>query len=205
MLILMLGQSRVFFAMSRDKLLPPFFSHISPRFKTPYRSTLATGAVVALMAGLIPLSTLAELVNIGTLFAFMVVAAGVIILRRNQPDLERAFRAPLVPFLPIVSILASFYLTLNLPAETWERFLIWMALGFVIYFLYARHKSKLATRGQAPPGPHQAPAPFSGVCSAALSQRHGADVDQHPDHRRDRLAWAARSWRVCLSRAGALR
>ena len=101
MLILMLGQSRVFFAMSRDKLLPPFFSHVSPRFKTPYRSTLATGAVVALMAGLIPLSTLAQLVNIGTLFAFMVVAAGVIILRRNQPDLERAFRAPLVPFLPI--------------------------------------------------------------------------------------------------------
>ena len=80
----------------------------------------------------------------------MVVAAGVIILRRNQPDLERAFQAPWVPFLPIVSILASFYLTLNLPAETWERFLIWMALGFVIYFVYARHKSKLATEGQAP-------------------------------------------------------
>jgi len=144
MLILMLGQSRVFFAMSRDRLLPPFFSRVSPRFKTPYRSTLATGVVVALMAGLIPLTTLAELVNIGTLFAFMVVAAGVIVLRRTQPDLERAFRAPLVPFLPILSILASLYLALNLPVETWERFLIWMALGFVFYFAYARHKSRLA-------------------------------------------------------------
>ena len=146
MLILMLGQSRVFFAMSRDRLLPPFFSHVSPRFKTPYRSTLATGVVVALMAGLIPLSTLAQLVNIGTLFAFMVVAAGVIILRRKQPDLKRSFRAPLVPFLPIVSILASLYLTLNLPAETWERFLIWMALGFVIYFAL-RAQQEQAGRG----------------------------------------------------------
>ncbi len=103
---------------------------------------------VALLTGLIPLTTLAELVNIGTLFAFMVVAAGVIVLRRTQPDLKRAFTAPLVPALPVVSILASLYLALNLPAETWERFVIWMALGLLVYFAYARRKSRLATEGQ---------------------------------------------------------
>ncbi|MGI8845795.1 MAG: amino acid permease, partial [Thermoleophilaceae bacterium] len=144
MLILMLGQARVFFAMSRDRLLPPFFSKLSARFQTPYRSTIMTGSVVAVLTGLIPLTTLAELVNIGTLFAFMVVAAGVLVLRRTQPDLKRAFTTPLVPVLPIVSILASLYLALNLPAATWERFIIWMALGFVVYFLYARKKSRLA-------------------------------------------------------------
>jgi basic amino acid/polyamine antiporter, APA family len=144
MLILMLGQSRVFFAMSRDKLLPPFFAHVSERFQTPYRSTIMTGVVVALIAGLVPLTTLAELVNIGTLFAFMLVAAGVLVLRRTRPDLERAFKAPLVPVLPIVSVLASFYVMLNLPAATWLRFGIWMVAGLVVYFLYARNHSRLA-------------------------------------------------------------
>jgi APA family basic amino acid/polyamine antiporter len=144
MLILMLGQSRVFFAMSRDRLLPPFFAHVSERFQTPYRSTIMTGVVVALITGLIPLTTLAELVNIGTLFAFMLVAAGVLVLRRTRPDLERAFKAPFVPVLPIVSVLASFYVALNLPAATWLRFVVWMALGLVVYFLYARKHSRLA-------------------------------------------------------------
>jgi basic amino acid/polyamine antiporter, APA family len=144
MLILMLGQSRVFFAMSRDRLLPPFFAHVSERFQTPYRSTILTGTAVALLAGLVPLTTLAELVNIGTLFAFMVVAAGVIVLRRTRPDLERAFTTPWVPALPVVSVLGSLYLALNLPGETWERFIIWMALGLVVYFAYARRKSRLA-------------------------------------------------------------
>ena len=144
MLILMLGQSRVFFAMSRDRLLPPFFAHLSERFQTPYRSTIVTGVVVAVLAGVIPLSTLAELVNIGTLFAFMVVAAGVLVLRRNQPDLKREFTVPLVPVLPIVSILASLYLALNLPLETWVRFLIWMVIGFAVFFVYGRRNSRLA-------------------------------------------------------------
>jgi APA family basic amino acid/polyamine antiporter len=144
MLILMLGQSRVFFAMSRDRLLPPFFSHVSRRFRTPYRSTILTGVAVAALAGLIPLDTLAELVNIGTLFAFIVVAGSILVLRRTHPDLERAFTTPWVPVLPIVSMLASLYVALNLPAQTWERFLIWMALGFIVYFFYARSHSRLA-------------------------------------------------------------
>jgi basic amino acid/polyamine antiporter, APA family len=144
MLILMLGQARVFFAMSRDRLFPPFFSHLSERFQTPYRSTILTGIAVAALAGLVPLESLAKLVNIGTLFAFMVVAGGVLVLRRTQPDLDRSFRTPFVPALPIVSILASFYLTLNLPGETWVRFLIWMAVGLVFYFAYARRHSRLA-------------------------------------------------------------
>jgi APA family basic amino acid/polyamine antiporter len=145
MMILLIGQSRVFFAMSRDRLLPPAFSRVSPRTGTPVRVTVTIGIVVAVIAAFVPLSTLAELVNIGTLFAFVLVAIGVLILRRTRPDLPRAFRTPFVPVLPIVSVLASFYLMLNLPGETWARFLIWMVIGFVIYFLYSRSHSRLAT------------------------------------------------------------
>src|SRR3954468_15213724 len=115
MMILMLGQSRVFFAMSRDKLLPPVFSRVSPRTGTPVRVTITTGVVVALVSAFVPLSELAELVNIGTLFAFILVAIGVLVLRRTRPDLPRSFRTPWVPVLPIASVLASFYLMLNLP------------------------------------------------------------------------------------------
>ena len=147
MMILLIGQSRVFFAMSRDRLLPPVFSQVNPRTGTPVRVTVTTGVVVAIISAFVPLSTLAELVNIGTLFAFILVAVGVLILRRTRPDLPRAFRTPLVPVLPIVSVLASFYLMLNLPGETWLRFIIWMALGFVVYFVYSRNHSRLATGG----------------------------------------------------------
>ncbi len=142
-LILMMGQSRVFFAMSRDHLLPPVFSAVSKRFQTPYRTTIATGIAVALLAFLIDLQTLAELVNIGTLFAFIVVAAGVLVLRRAQPDLERAYRTPLVPLVPILAILAALWLMLNLPAETWLRFGIWMVIGLVVYLSYGRRHSRL--------------------------------------------------------------
>jgi len=147
MMILLIGQSRVFFAMSRDRLLPPVFAKVSPRFGTPYRTSLMVGIVVALIAALVPLSELAELVNIGTLFAFVVVAIGVIVLRKQRPDLPRAFRCPGVPFVPILSVLVSLYLMLNLPAETWIRFLIWMALGVVFYFVYGYRRSKLAKGG----------------------------------------------------------
>jgi basic amino acid/polyamine antiporter, APA family len=146
MMILLIGQSRVFFAMSRDRLLPPAFCRVNPRTGTPVRVTVTIGVVVAVIAAFVPLSTLAELVNIGTLFAFVLVAIGVLILRRTRPDLPRAFRTPFVPVLPIVSVLASFYLMLNLPAETWARFVIWMLIGFVIYFLYSRPRSRLATQ-----------------------------------------------------------
>ena len=145
MMILMLGQSRVLFAMSRDRLLPPVFSKVSPRFGTPVRTTVTTGVVVALISTFVPLTELAELVNIGTLFAFILVAVGVLVLRRTRPDLRRGFRVPGVPVVPVLAILTSFYLMLNLPVETWIRFLIWMALGVVVYFVYAAGHSRLAT------------------------------------------------------------
>ncbi|MGY1831510.1 amino acid permease [Geodermatophilus sp. SYSU D01180] len=146
-MILMLGQSRVLFAMSRDHLLPPAMAAVHPRYGTPYRITIGTGIVVALLAGFLPLGTLAELVNIGTLFAFVLVSIAVIVLRRTRPDLHRSFRVPLVPLVPILSALACFYLMLNLPADTWLRFAIWMALGFVLYFAYGRRHSRLAREG----------------------------------------------------------
>jgi APA family basic amino acid/polyamine antiporter len=149
-MILLLGQTRVFFAMSRDGLLPRFFSVVHPKFRTPYRPTILLGVIIAIVAGFTSLSELAELVNIGTLFAFVVVAISVIILRRTRPDLPRAFRTPLVPVLPIVSVAASLWLMLNLPAETWVRFGIWMAIGFVVYFLYGRTHSRMA-RGEGTP------------------------------------------------------
>ncbi|MFJ4282113.1 amino acid permease [Streptomyces massasporeus] len=146
-MILLLGQTRVFFAMSRDGLLPRFFSHVHPRFKTPHRPTILLGVLIAVLAGFTPLTELAALVNIGTLFAFVVVAIGVIILRKSRPDLPRAFRTPWVPVIPILSVCASLWLMINLPAETWVRFAIWMAVGFLVYFLYGRTHSRLA-RGE---------------------------------------------------------
>ena len=137
-LLLLMGQSRVFFAMSRDGLLPPAFSRVHPRFKTPYRSTILLGSVVAVFAAVIPLKALAELVNIGTLAAFILVSLGVIILRHTRPDLPRAFRTPGVPLVPILAILSCLWLMLNLPVETWIRFGLWMAAGLVVYFGYSR-------------------------------------------------------------------
>ena len=145
-MILLLGQSRVLFAMSRDHLLPPGLGKVHPKFGTPYKITIFVGVICALMAGFIPLEELAELVNIGTLFAFSVVAIGVVILRRTRPDLPRGFRTPLVPLVPILTVLACFWLMLNLPLETWVRFLIWMAIGFVIYFVYGASHSRVGRR-----------------------------------------------------------
>ncbi|MEV5353762.1 amino acid permease [Streptomyces sp. NPDC093516] len=148
-MILLLGQTRVFFAMSRDGLLPRFFSRVHPRFKTPHRPTILLGVIIAILAGFTPLTELAALVNIGTLFAFVVVAIGVIILRRTRPDLPRSFRTPWVPVIPILSVCASLWLMINLPAETWVRFGIWMAAGFLVYFLYGRTHSRLARASAA--------------------------------------------------------
>jgi APA family basic amino acid/polyamine antiporter len=147
-LILLLGQSRVLFAMSRDRLLPPAIAKVHPRWGTPYRITIGTGIVVAVLAGLLPISALAELVNIGTLFAFILVSIAVIILRRTRPELPRSFRVPLVPVLPILSALACFWLMLNLPGETWLRFAIWMVIGLGVYFLYSRRHSRFARGGR---------------------------------------------------------
>jgi APA family basic amino acid/polyamine antiporter len=147
-LILLLGQSRVLFAMSRDRLLPPAIAKVHPKWGTPYRITIGTGIVVAVLAGLLPISALAELVNIGTLFAFILVSIAVIILRRTRPELPRSFRVPLVPVLPILSALACFWLMLNLPGETWLRFAIWMVIGLGVYFLYSRRHSRFAHGGR---------------------------------------------------------
>jgi APA family basic amino acid/polyamine antiporter len=151
-MILMLGQSRVAFAMSRDGLLPRALSVVHPRFGTPYRITILVGVVVAALAAFIPLAELAELVNIGTLFAFILVSIAVVVLRRTRPDLPRAFRVPLVPLIPILSLLACVVLTLFLSVETWLRFLAWMVLGFAVYFLYGRRHSRLG-RGELPAEP----------------------------------------------------
>ncbi len=145
MLILLLGQSRVFFAMSRDRLLPPGFAAVSQRFGTPVRTSIATGLVVAVLSTFVPLSELAELVDIGTLLAVILVAVGVLVLRRTRPDLPRAFRCPGVPVVPILAVLASFYLMLNLPGATWIRFIVWMVIGLIVYFAYGARRSRLAT------------------------------------------------------------
>jgi basic amino acid/polyamine antiporter, APA family len=142
-MILMMGQSRVFFAMSRDGLLPSLFAKVHPKYGTPHVSTLLIAVVVAAVAGFTPIHEIDVMVNIGTLFAFLVVAASVLILRRTRPELPRAFRVPFVPWLPIVSMLATVWLMLNLSAETWIRFAVWMLVGFVIYFTYGRRHSRL--------------------------------------------------------------
>ncbi|GIH90720.1 amino acid permease [Planobispora siamensis] len=145
-MILMLGQSRVMFSMCRDNLLPRGLARVHPVYGTPYRITILLGVIIAILAGLVPLSTIAELVNIGTLFAFVVVSIAVVILRRTRPDLPRSFRTPLVPLVPILSVLACLYLMINLPVETWLRFLAWMLVGVVIYFLYGYRHSRVADR-----------------------------------------------------------
>ncbi|WUI02199.1 amino acid permease [Spirillospora sp. NBC_00431] len=142
-MILLLGMSRILFAMGRDKLLPAWLSAVHPRFGTPYRSTIIMGVIAAVLAGFIPLTELAELVNIGTLFAFLVVSVAVVILRRTRPDLPRAFRTPWVPLIPILSVLACLFVMINLPVETWLRFLAWMGIGIVVYGLYGYRNSRL--------------------------------------------------------------
>ena len=143
MVVQMLAQPRIFMAMSRDGLLPAWMSRLHPRFRTPHLTTIVTGLIVALAAGFTPIGVLGHLVSIGTLFAFVVVSLGVLVLRRTHPDLARPFRTPWVPFVPIASALVSFLLMLSLPKETWERLAIWMAIGLVVYFAYGRRRSLL--------------------------------------------------------------
>src|SRR6478672_8350313 len=147
LLVFQLGQPRIFMSMSRDGLLPPFLAKVHPRFKTPYVGTMITGLFVATFAAFANIAEVVDLTNIGTLFAFVLVSAGVIFLRRTEPSRPRPFRVPGVPYTPIISILACFYLLYQLPAVTWIRFGIWLAVGLVFYFTYGIRNSRLAKRG----------------------------------------------------------
>ncbi|MHB8655181.1 MAG: amino acid permease [Terriglobia bacterium] len=149
LLVYQLGQARVWYSMSRDGLLPQIFSSVHPRFRTPHVSTWVAGFFVAIPAGVFDVPELANLSNIGTLFAFILVSLGVLVLRRKQPERHRGFRAPLVPALPIAAIVCCLILMASLPLESWVRLFIWLSLGLVIYFTYSRHRSEF---GRSPRG-----------------------------------------------------
>ena len=145
LLVMMLSQPRVMLALARDGLVPKgFFGDIHPKFRTPWKSTILTGIFVAAMAGFIPLSILAEMTSIGTLFAFVIVCGAVLVMRRTNPNANRPFRAPFVPLIPILGILTCLLLMFSLPAENWYRLIIWLLIGLAIYFLYGRRHSVMA-------------------------------------------------------------
>ena len=153
LLVFQLGQARVWFAMSRDGLLPRIFSRVHRDYRTPDFSTWVAGFVVGVPAGLLDIGTLADLSNIGTLFAFALVAGGVLILRYREPNRRRAFRAPGGPFAPIMTILTCFLLMAGLPIMNWIRFFVWLAIGLMIYFSYSRKRSTLRAQAEvAGPG-----------------------------------------------------
>lgn len=145
LLVLLYGQSRVFFSMARDGLIPGLFSHVHPRFRTPYLSSAIIGVIVALGGALVPEDVAAKLVNIGTLAAFVLVSGGILVLRHTQPDLPRAYRVPFVPVVPILSMLASLFLIITLPTDTKIRFVVWLVIGLFVYFLYSKRHSRLQT------------------------------------------------------------
>jgi APA family basic amino acid/polyamine antiporter len=143
-LVYQLGQSRVWFSMSRDGLLPKIFSNVHPIFRTPAFSTWVAGIVVAIPSGLFDIGTLADLSNIGTLFAFVLVSIGVVVLRYREPERHRGFRVPGGPVIPALSVVFCFLLMAGLPIITWLRFLVWLVIGLCIYFLYSRHRSEFS-------------------------------------------------------------
>ena len=148
-LVMLLGQSRVFYSMSRDGLIGPWAGKVHPKYRTPYLSTIYVGIIVAFITGTFPIQILGELVNIGTLLAFVLVCLGVWILRRKRPDLERPFRTPLVPLVPILGVLSCLGLMATLPGDTWIRLAVWLVIGLVIYFSYGRKHSVLQREREA--------------------------------------------------------
>ena len=146
MVVMMMGQPRVFYSMAKDGLLPEWAAKIHPKYRTPWITTLITGAIVAVMAAFVPISLLGELVSIGTLFAFVIVSIGILVLRKSRPDLPRPFKVPAVWIVAPLSAITSILLMASLPWDTWLRLIIWMAIGLVVYFLYGRNHSKLRNR-----------------------------------------------------------
>ena len=141
-LVFQLGQARVWFSMSRDRLLPDVFSRVHPRYRTPAFATWVAGFLVAIPSGLFDVGTFAEMSNIGTLFAFVLVSAGVVVLRYKDPHRHRGFRVPFGPLVPILSVLFCILLMAGLPAKTWLRFFIWLAIGLFVYVFYSRKRSE---------------------------------------------------------------
>ena len=147
-LVMMLGQPRIFYAMSKDGLLPAKFSKIHPRFKTPYYSTVITGVVALILAGILPIDILGELVSIGTLLAFAIVCVGILVLRYKRPELKRPFKTPLIPLIPILGAGICLLQMYSLPFDTWMRLIVWMAIVIVIYFTYSIKNSRLVKKGK---------------------------------------------------------
>jgi basic amino acid/polyamine antiporter, APA family len=142
-MVLLMGQSRVFYSMSKDGLIPKIFSDVHPKFQTPWKSNILFAILVSLFAAFVPVHIVGEMCSIGTLFAFVLVSAGVLVLRKTQPNAPRSFRTPWVPVVPILGIVVCLYLMYALPIDTWVRLIVWMAIGFVIYFAYGMKNSKL--------------------------------------------------------------
>lgn len=140
-LVMLMGQSRIFYTMSKDGLLPKVFSAVHPRFQTPYKANLFFAIFVSLFAAFVPVNIVGEMVSIGTLFAFVLVCIGVMVMRKSDPNTPRPFRAPWVPFVPIAGILICLSMMVSLPLDTWIRLAVWMALGLIIYFAYSKHHS----------------------------------------------------------------
>ena len=145
-LVMLLGQPRIFYTMSKDGLLPPVFSTVHPRFRTPWIAQILTGAIAMLVAGLFPIGLLGELVSIGTLLAFAIVCAGIFVLRFTDPQIQRPFRTPAFWLIAPLGVIFCGYLMYSLPADTWARLIVWMVIGLVIYFTYGRYHSKLQRR-----------------------------------------------------------
>jgi APA family basic amino acid/polyamine antiporter len=153
MVVMVMGQPRVFYSMSKDGLLPGWAAKVHPKYQTPYVTTAITGTIVAILAGFVPISLLGELVSIGTLFAFVIVGTGIIILRRSSPTMNRPFKVPFSPFVPIATVVSSAYLMNSLPLDTWIRLIDWMCLGLVLYFAYSYRHSNLGKEGNGGNGP----------------------------------------------------